>query len=124
MLYFSHVPVDPNTVDPEQFERLKGFKERVRATALVETFGSSLGFRQKFANQLEMKIRDLQEAETSDQPPPLDLQFLSLKQKSWPAAISMTVEIMETLPENVQVSEELRPSVEKIASSNERKGQG
>src|SRR5437660_10632809 len=42
MLYFSHVPVDPHGVDFEQMERLKGFTERVRSNALVETFGSSL----------------------------------------------------------------------------------
>jgi hypothetical protein len=52
MLYFSHVPVDPNRVDLKQMELVKSFRERILANALVETFGSSLDFRDKFANQL------------------------------------------------------------------------
>jgi hypothetical protein len=77
MLYFSHVPVDPNRVDLRQMERLKSFKEGILSNALVETYGSSLDFRDKFANQLELKIRDLQKADEVGQPLPLDLQFLS-----------------------------------------------
>ena len=50
MLYFSHVPVDPNRVDFTQMELLKSFRNRILANALVETFGSSLDFRDKFAN--------------------------------------------------------------------------
>jgi hypothetical protein len=81
MLYFSHVPVDPRDVDLRQMERLRIFKESVMSHALIETYGSSLDFRDKFANQLEMKIRDLQKADESGQPLPLDLQFLSLETK-------------------------------------------
>jgi hypothetical protein len=47
------------------------------ANALVETFASSLDFRDKLANQLELKVRDLQSTDESGQPVPLDLQFLS-----------------------------------------------
>ena len=77
MRYFSHVPVDPNRVDLRQMERLRSFREGILSNALVETYGSPLDFRDKFANQLEIKIRDLQKAEEVGRPLPLDLQFLS-----------------------------------------------
>jgi len=44
MLYFSHVPVDPNRVDLNQMGLLKSFRDRILANALVETFSSSLDF--------------------------------------------------------------------------------
>ena len=96
MLYFSHVPVDPNRVDLKQMEQLRTFKEGILANALVETFGSPLDFRDKFANQLEMKIRDLQKAEEAGQPLPLDLQFLS-PQTGEPvgSSFSTTVDLLE-----------------------------
>src|SRR5438445_2225299 len=64
MLYFSHVPIDPDLVDLNQLAKLRAFRESVKTTALVETFGKSLDFRDKFASQLELKIRDLQKADT------------------------------------------------------------
>src|SRR5262249_10280564 len=49
MLYFSKVPVNPYSLDSEQFKKVKGFKTRIQKHALVETFGRSLDFRKKFA---------------------------------------------------------------------------
>jgi hypothetical protein len=79
MLYFSHVPVDPTKVDLKQMGKLKKFNESILSNALVETFGTSLEFRDKLASQLELKIRDLQKADGTGQPIPLDFQFVSLE---------------------------------------------
>jgi nucleoside 2-deoxyribosyltransferase len=78
MLYFSQVPVAPDRVDTGQIERLRKFQDAVHASALVESFGSALEFRDKFAAALELKIRDLQRADEVGKPSPLDLQFVSL----------------------------------------------
>jgi nucleoside 2-deoxyribosyltransferase len=106
MLYFSHAPTDPSRVDTAQLELLKAFKERISANALIETYKSSLDFRDKFNSQLEIKIRDLQAADDRGQPPPLDLQFLSWETKQFAGSpISATVDILEIPgPSNVSKS--------------------
>lgn len=92
MLYFSHVPVDPNKLDLAQTEKLRAFKERVMPNALIETFDSSLDFRDIFAKQLEIKVRDLQRAEEGGQPVPLELEFVSLASGK-PAGSSFAVAV-------------------------------
>src|SRR5215207_2242218 len=60
MLYFSRVGADPDKIDLEQLARLKAFKEKTYPSALTESFRSQIEFRDKFASQLELKVRDLQ----------------------------------------------------------------
>jgi hypothetical protein len=76
MLYFSKIGVDPGTLDLEQVKKLKQFKERIYPQALTESYRSIIEFRDKFAKQLELKVRDLQRAETTG-PPAIHLSFLS-----------------------------------------------
>jgi nucleoside 2-deoxyribosyltransferase len=115
MLYFSHVPVDPNQVDLDQMEKLKNFKERISPNALVETFGSSLNFRDKFANQLELKIRDLQKADNIGQPLPLDLQFVSLETGELAGnSLSISVDALELSDPNIPVVPELKQYFERV----------
>jgi len=115
MLYFSHVPVDPNRVDLKQMERLKNFKERLLPNALVETFGSSLDFRDKFANQLELKIRDLQKADDTGQPLPLDLQFVSLETGELAGnSLSTCVDVLELSDRDVHLDAELKQYIERV----------
>jgi len=115
MLYFSHVPVDPNRVDLKQMERLINFKERILSNALVETFGSALDFRDKFASQLELKIRDLQKADDTDQPLPLDLKFLSLETAELAGnSLSTSVDVLELSDLDVQLDAEVKEYFERI----------
>ena len=115
MLYFSHVPVDPNQVNLEQMEKLKNFKERISSNALVETFGSSLNFRDKFASQLELKIRDLQKADNAGQPLPLDLQFVSLETGELAGnSFSIGVDVFELSNPDIQIDPELKQHFERV----------
>ncbi|MGZ8910678.1 MAG: DUF4062 domain-containing protein [Methylococcaceae bacterium] len=60
MLYFSKVPIDPESIDLQQNETLKQFKSKTYPKGLVESYKSIIEFRDKFAKQLELKVRDLQ----------------------------------------------------------------
>lgn len=56
MLYFSSVPVRPESVDAQQYERLQEFKDSIKNRALVETFDSPAEFEGKLRRQLALKI--------------------------------------------------------------------
>jgi hypothetical protein len=94
MLYFSKVGVDPNGIEVHQWTRLKDFKDRIQSTALTESFKSQIEFRDKFARQLELQVRELQKADSVGQPPPLSLMFSSgdLKQQIAPTG-QLNIEI-------------------------------
>jgi hypothetical protein len=78
MLYFSRVEIDPDRIDVSQIESLKRFKEKTYPKGLVESYKKIIEFRDKFAKQLELKIRDLQRSEASGAIPLL-LGFLSIE---------------------------------------------
>jgi len=59
MLYFSQVKKDPNSLDLEQFKKLKDFKEKTFPKALVESYTSQIEFRDKLAKQIEIQLRNL-----------------------------------------------------------------
>lgn len=56
MLYFSSAPVHPDSVDKEQYERLKEFKYICKTKGLYETYESNGEFREKFSRQLSMHL--------------------------------------------------------------------
>lgn len=115
MLYFSHVPVDPNQVNLDQMEKLKTFKEKISSHALVEVFGSSLNFRDKFSSQLELKIRDLQRADNTGQPLPLDLQFVSLETRELAGnSLSTSIDVLELSDPNIQIDPKLKLYFERV----------
>lgn len=60
MLYFSRAKVDPSTLDLKQLGALKEYEKAVYPEGLVEHYTSTLDFRDKFARQLERKVRELQ----------------------------------------------------------------
>lgn len=82
MLYFSKVGMDPEQIDLDQLNRLKAFKSATYPNALTESYRSHIEFRDKFARQLELKVRDLQKADTSGAPPPLELSIAAPDLKS------------------------------------------
>jgi hypothetical protein len=77
MLYFSHVGIDPELVDKDQFENLKQFKAKTFPNGLVEAFKTRNEFRDKFQRQLSMKIDGLQQAD-SHGTVPLKVQIAAL----------------------------------------------
>lgn len=56
MLYFSNVPVLPDSIDIEQYEKLNKFKEECYDKGLVETFDSIEDLRGKLTRQLSLKV--------------------------------------------------------------------
>ncbi len=73
MLYFSKMGMDPEQIDLVQLDKLKSFKSATYSNALIESYKTQVEFRDKFSRQLELKVRDLQKADSSGGPPPLSL---------------------------------------------------
>ena len=69
LLYFSSVPVIPDSVDPEQYRKLKEFKESIRNQGLVFDFQSILELRDMLYRHLNKTVHDLQ-SKKPEQPPP------------------------------------------------------
>ena len=59
MLYFSQVRQDPNSIDLSQLAKLRDFRSKILAKALVESFTSQIELRDKLAKQLEIQLRSL-----------------------------------------------------------------
>ena len=77
MLYFSSVAIEPDKIDSSQNEKLKEFRTKISPVALIERYKSHIEFKEKFSKQLEIKVRDLQKAESSGESP-LEFDFISL----------------------------------------------
>lgn len=56
MLYFSSVPVLPDSVDMDQYRRLKEFKLSCQSRGLYEPYGDVQDFRIKLYRQLQLKV--------------------------------------------------------------------
>ncbi|MEV0704137.1 hypothetical protein AB0I53_40325 [Saccharopolyspora sp. NPDC050389] len=59
MIYFSRAKVDLESVDLEEYARLREFKEKTYPLGLIEKYETPLQFRDKFSRQLAMKVREL-----------------------------------------------------------------
>ena len=59
MLYFSKVKKMPDDIDVEQLSKLREFKKNTYPKALIETYTTQLGFRDKLSKQIEMQLRSL-----------------------------------------------------------------
>lgn len=58
MLYFSSQPVVLDTVEEEQIEQLKAFKDSCRTRGLYQSYDNLSGFKEKFYRQLQLKLND------------------------------------------------------------------
>ena len=56
MLYFSHVPVDPNSIDPEQWASLQAFKEECKTGGLYAEYASHDQLRTDFGQHLTIEL--------------------------------------------------------------------
>ena len=59
MLYFSHVPIDPDKLDCSQLQALREFRERIKNDAFPDTFESPAEFEDKFSRHLESALEDM-----------------------------------------------------------------
>jgi hypothetical protein len=56
MLYFSHVPVDPNSIDPKQWAALQAFKEECKTGGLYAEYSSYEQLRTLFGQHLTIEL--------------------------------------------------------------------
>lgn len=56
MIYFSSVPVRPESIDNSQYSDLKSFKESCKQKGLVEEYETVQQFKDKFSRQLAQKV--------------------------------------------------------------------
>lgn len=57
MLYFSKAKADLDSIDIEQFKKLKEFKKQTYPNGLIENYKNIVEFRDKLSKQLEIQIR-------------------------------------------------------------------
>lgn len=58
MLYFSEQPARLDSVEPEQYEKLKEFKTSCQSRGLYETYDSLSEFKEKFYRHLQIKVNE------------------------------------------------------------------
>lgn len=58
MLYFSEQPARLDSVDSEQYEKLKEFKESCRNRGLYQTYDNHAEFKEKFYHHLQIKVNE------------------------------------------------------------------
>lgn len=58
MLYFSCQPVRPDSVDMEQYSKLKEFKKSCQSRGLYESYDSYSEFKEKFYKHLQIKVNE------------------------------------------------------------------
>lgn len=56
MLYFSHVPVDPNSIDQKQWAALQAFKEECKTGGLYAEYASHEHLRTEFGHHLTIEL--------------------------------------------------------------------
>ena len=56
MIYFYHEPVRINSIDGEQYEKLRAFKEDLRSRGLFDEYEDLTTFRTKFARHLAQRV--------------------------------------------------------------------
>ena len=54
MLYFSYIPINPASIDKEQYRVLETFKNSYKARGIYETYSTTGEFKDKFARQLSL----------------------------------------------------------------------
>lgn len=59
MLYFSRAPVDPESLDLDEYARLAEFRTRTYPRGLVEKYAGLEEFRSKVSRHLAMQVRDI-----------------------------------------------------------------
>ncbi|MDR3571305.1 MAG: hypothetical protein P4L81_03855 [Candidatus Pacebacteria bacterium] len=119
MLYFSRVEIDPERIDTEQIQQLKLFKEKMYPGGLIENFKNRNEFRDRFTRQLEMKIRELDEHNSSGEAK-LVMRLLS---PSSGKAITGTLDrsiIRKSIKDLIEVKESDRDLIERSCARTTR----
>jgi len=68
MVYFSNAPVRPDSIDPEEYERLKEFKEKCQRDGLYDEYESVGELREEIGRHLSILVKDLVGARDDESP--------------------------------------------------------
>lgn len=99
MFYFSSAPVCPDSVNPDQYSKLKKFKDSCEPRGLYETYSDTVEFKDKFDRQLQRKLNS-------------EPCFTELPQ-------SYTESVVEnTIPESPKLSKEAQILLKEASLSN------
>ena len=66
LLYFSSRPVEPTSIDHEQYKRLKSFKEKCKEEGLIENYSEISELRKKVSRHLTSLVMQLTEGIETD----------------------------------------------------------
>jgi hypothetical protein len=58
MLYFSNKPAHPDSIDQEQYSKLKEFKQTCQSRGIYETYDDLSDFKEKFFRHLQIKVNE------------------------------------------------------------------
>ncbi len=58
MLYFSNKPAHPESIDAEQYDKLKEFKASCQSRGLYEVYENLSSFKEKFFRHLQLKLNE------------------------------------------------------------------
>lgn len=115
MLYFSNVGIEPDKIDPAQYEKLRAFKRQTYPKGLVENYNKAIEFRDKFARQLEIKVRELHNVEMKGIVP-LSLELMKFEEDhKFARELTHTIDVINVINFEV-VAEDKREKIKKIAS--------
>lgn len=86
MIYFSRVPVDPNTINHDQWAALQQFKEECRTGGLYHEYETKEQFKQDFGHHLSLELNKpkylwMQRPQTPDQQDVADVMLSELERE-------------------------------------------
>jgi hypothetical protein len=114
-LYFSNVGIEPDKIDSVQYDNLKLFKRQTYPKGLVENYNKPFEFRDKFARQLEIKIRELHNVEMKGIVP-LSLDLITFEDDhKFVRELTHTIDFINVINYEI-VQEDKREKLKKIAS--------
>jgi hypothetical protein len=88
MLYFSSVPVVPESLDQEQFSKLLQFKEDCKSKGLFESFSTTEEFENKFTRQLQLTINNNDFFKSKSEIDPVENEIINIKYDSESKSLS------------------------------------
>jgi hypothetical protein len=121
MCYFSKAKAELDNIDLEQYKQLKEFKKKTYPNGLVESYSNIIEFRDKFAKQLELKIRGLIASDISgdgqhlETKPNLSFEFLDPSTKE---ILGNTYNAKPKIIDSIEKEIELIPDYSKKASKD------
>ena len=88
LLYFSQAPVEPDSVDPAQYQQLLSFRKSCQQRGIYERFTNLQDFRDKFARHLQLEMNKPGYAADATGPP------VAVSKKEVPISLSREARVL------------------------------